>query len=84
MYQHLPGSKEGNWTQGRWGEYSNILGGTRQELMEWNKHVQSLLLHILPNSNQIRTENAFKTLDIHFLALISLNKMASIVHFTTP
>ena len=39
---------------------SNIFWGTRQVLMQWKKHVWSLVLHILPYSILIRTENAAK------------------------
>ena len=38
-------------------------------LMQWNKHVISLFPNILTNSNQIRTENAAKTLK--YLLIIS-------------
>ena len=44
----------------------NIIRGTRQVLMQWNKHVWSLFLHILPYSSSIRTENAAKTLTCPF------------------
>ena len=50
--------EEGVWTRGWKAEYSNISRGTRQVWMQWNKHVWSLFLHILPYSNQIHTENA--------------------------
>ena len=51
------------------GRVLNIIRGTRQVLMQWNKHVWSLFLHILPYSSPIRTENAAKTLNCPFLTL---------------
>ena len=52
--------------------------------MQWNEHVWSLFLHILPYCNPIRTENAAKNIKLSiFLHWISLNKMASTVNFRT-
>ena len=38
-------------------ECSNIIGRTRQMLMQWNKHVWSLFLHNLPDFSINRIEN---------------------------
>ena len=35
--------------------------------MQWNKHVKSLFLHIVPDSNQKPAESTAKTLKYHFL-----------------
>ena len=35
----------------------NIVWGTRQGLIQWNKYVWLLFLHILPVSNLNHTEN---------------------------
>ena len=52
--------------------------------MQWNKHVWSLFLHILPYSSPIRTENAARNIKLSiFVHWISLNKMASAVYFRT-
>ena len=77
-------SVEAVWTLGRQPECSNISQGTRQVLMQWNKHVWSWFLHILPYSKPIRTENTAKTFKLSFfLQWISLNKMVSAVNFRT-
>ena len=64
FFHALPfaGSEDAVWRQGGQAEYSDIWG-TLQVLMQWNKHVWPLFLHILPYSNPIRTENAAKTLN---------------------
>ena len=67
------------WIGGRQVEYSNIIWGTQQVLMQWNKHEWSLFLHILPNFNLNGTENVTKI--SLFLHWISLNKMASALNF---
>ena len=41
----------------------------RQVLMQWNKHVWSLFLHILPEFSIHRAENVALTLNIPFLTL---------------
>ena len=43
------------------------LEGPLQELMQLTKYVRSLFLHNLPYTNQIRSENAVKTLKYPFL-----------------
>ena len=48
--------------------------------MQWNKHVWSLFLHILPSSNPIRTENAAKTLNCPF-SYTGYKQMAWAVYF---
>ena len=42
---------------GHQAECSNIVQGTQQVLMQWNKNMWSLFLHILPDFNRNRTEN---------------------------
>ena len=69
IHYNLPGPEDAVWTLGLSGECLNIFRGTRQVLMQRNKHVWSLFLHILPYSNQIRTENAAETLNCPFFTL---------------
>ena len=60
-------------------ECSSISWGARQVLMQWNKHVWSLFVFLIPT--QKPTENCAITLEYHFLHCFSPNKMASALNF---